>query len=229
MRAMRTRSKPRNLVVRVGIAELGTPDVFLSTAYRRVYAVKTPLRLIISVRGCTCWSGSASLAVSAPLPYVVNRNTSISNRRLVPKGMGVTLYALSVLHRRQREREREKRMQYWREQVGGNKQNGSTAFLLMLIDGRAQNTFFENIRQMREAAEASISPLPSLGYQRDRDSPFNGRRDSGDVPQVMPTQYAPQRSGLRHHLEEDDSRIDTGSMIVMEPRIRPPPPEGGRF
>ena len=135
-----------------------------------------------------------------------------------PQGTGVTLYGLSVLHRRQREREREKRIQYCREQVGGNKQNESITFLLMLIDGRAQNTFFENIRQMREAAEASISPLPSHGYQRDRDSshsPLTGRRDSGDVSQVMPTQYAPQRSGLRHYLEEDDSRVDNGSMIVI--------------
>ena len=108
----------------------------------------------------------------------------------------------------------------------GGWQSGSTQALARssYADRWAQNTFFENIRQMRETAEASISPLPGQGQQRDRDSPHSPlRRDSGDVP----TQYAPQRSGLRHHLEEDDSWVDDGSMIVMEPRNRPPPE--GRF
>ncbi|KAH8828318.1 hypothetical protein DL96DRAFT_1602678 [Flagelloscypha sp. PMI_526] len=51
------------------------------------------------------------------------------------------LFGLFFVHRKQRDTEREKRMQYWRE----------------------QNAFHQNLQQMREAARASILSLPNNG------------------------------------------------------------------
>jgi len=56
-------------------------------------------------------------------------------------GMSGTLTGLYVTHRKQREQERAKRAQYWRE----------------------QNAFHQNLMQMRETARASILSLPNLG------------------------------------------------------------------
>jgi hypothetical protein len=56
-------------------------------------------------------------------------------------GMSGTLTGLYVTHRKQREQERAKRAQYWRE----------------------QNAFHQNLMQMRETARASIQSLPNQG------------------------------------------------------------------
>jgi hypothetical protein len=49
-----------------------------------------------------------------------------------------TLIGLFILHKKQRDEERDKRVQYWRE----------------------QNAFHQNLLQMRETAQASIRSLP---------------------------------------------------------------------
>ncbi|KAF8813571.1 hypothetical protein BYT27DRAFT_7083469 [Phlegmacium glaucopus] len=56
-------------------------------------------------------------------------------------GMSGTLSGLYVTHRKQREQERAKRAQYWRE----------------------QNAFHQNLMQMRETARASLLSLPNHG------------------------------------------------------------------
>ncbi|KDR75935.1 hypothetical protein GALMADRAFT_68174 [Galerina marginata CBS 339.88] len=62
-------------------------------------------------------------------------------------GMSGTLTGLYITHRKQRERERAKRAQYWRE----------------------QNAFHQNLMQMRETARASILSLRNTG-DNSRDS-----------------------------------------------------------
>jgi hypothetical protein len=108
-------------------------------------------------------------------------------------GMFGTLSGLFLFHRRQREREREKRVQYWRE----------------------QNTFLENIRQMRETAQASILSLPSQG-QHGEDPTLRaafGREHSDDG------HHAP-KSGLRRQ----DTSIEANQSL-SHTRFRP----DGRF
>jgi hypothetical protein len=58
-------------------------------------------------------------------------------------GMSGTLTGLYITHRKQREQERAKRAQYWRE----------------------QNAFHQNLMQMRETARASILSLPNQGVR----------------------------------------------------------------
>jgi len=60
-------------------------------------------------------------------------------------GMGGTLTALYYSHRKQRDIERAKRAQYWRE----------------------QNAFHQNLMQMRETARASILSMPNNNGSRD--------------------------------------------------------------
>jgi len=72
--------------------------------------------------------------------------------------MSGTLSGLYVTHRKQREQERAKRAQYWREQV----------ILLwpkirVMLICKIQNAFHQNLMQMRETARASILSLPNHG------------------------------------------------------------------
>lgn len=74
-------------------------------------------------------------------------------------GMGGTLTGLYLAHRKQRDREREKRLQYWRE----------------------QNAFHQNLMQMRDAARASIMSLPNNGSPR---SDFRELSDDSNIPKA---------------------------------------------
>ncbi|KAF5389484.1 hypothetical protein D9757_004301 [Collybiopsis confluens] len=93
-------------------------------------------------------------------------------------GMFGTLVGLFFLHRKQRERERARRLQYWRE----------------------QNTFHQNLSQMREAARASIMSLPA------------NNSDESHMPMVQSTGHG--SSGLRHHFEDDNNMEDYDDSIV---------------
>jgi len=107
-------------------------------------------------------------------------------------GMFGTLFGLFFTHRKQRDQEREKRLQYWRE----------------------QNAFHRNLLQMRETARASILSLPGNGNSvrstvYSRDGAF-----SEDAPILQ--NAAPKASGLRHYLSDDvSSEYDEG--LLMQP------------
>ncbi|KAI3615564.1 hypothetical protein WG66_011765 [Moniliophthora roreri] len=62
-----------------------------------------------------------------------------------------TLLVLFLVHRRQRDIDREKRMQYWRE----------------------QNAFHQNLNQMREAVRASILSFPGASNSPFRDGNYS--------------------------------------------------------
>ncbi|ETW80398.1 hypothetical protein HETIRDRAFT_321297 [Heterobasidion irregulare TC 32-1] len=96
-------------------------------------------------------------------------------------GMFGTLFALFFFHGRQRDTEREKRLQYWRE----------------------QNAFRQNILQMRDTARASIFSSGAAGSPRST----MYSRDGGDDLQAPLVQHgAPTKSsGLRNYVSDDGS------------------------
>jgi len=102
-------------------------------------------------------------------------------------GMFATLIGMFFLHGKQRDAEREKRMQYWRE----------------------QNAFRQNILQMRETARNSILSLGQLsGTASPRSSVLHhghGGDGSSDDSHALILQYgAGKMSGLRKPTDEDD-------------------------
>ncbi|KAF8210141.1 hypothetical protein K438DRAFT_1959422 [Mycena galopus ATCC 62051] len=114
-------------------------------------------------------------------------------------GIFGTLLGLFLLHRRQRDQEREKRMQYWRE----------------------QNAFHQNLLQMRQTARASILSLPNNGGSTRSTMYSRDGMPSDEAPILQ--HAAPKGSGLRHYLGDDSSEYDDGMM--MEPTSR----QEGRF
>ncbi|KAF8647165.1 hypothetical protein AX16_006995 [Volvariella volvacea WC 439] len=100
-------------------------------------------------------------------------------------GMFGTLISLFVVHRKQREEEREKRIQYWRE----------------------QNAFHQNLLQMRETARNSI-----LSATSERRNTYN--RDNGSDDMQGHIFSAPKASGLRNYYADDNSsEYDEGVMM----------------
>ena len=67
-----------------------------------------------------------------------------------------TLFLLFSIHKRQRDNEREKRLQYWREQVNRIFSYTTNGQLLLTNITIYQNAFRQNILQMHETAQASI-------------------------------------------------------------------------
>ncbi|KAH0589359.1 hypothetical protein J132_05569 [Termitomyces sp. J132] len=107
-------------------------------------------------------------------------------------GMFGTLFALFFTHRKQRDEEREKRLQYWRE----------------------QNAFHQNLLQMRETARASILSLPGNGNSTrstmySRDGAFT---DDAHAPILQ--HAVPKASGLRHYLSDDGSSEYDDGLIM---------------
>ncbi|KAJ7614433.1 hypothetical protein FB45DRAFT_1110154 [Roridomyces roridus] len=95
-----------------------------------------------------------------------------------------TLLGLFMMHRRQRDQERKKRVQYWRE----------------------QNAFHQNLQQIRETAHASslsLSSARSTMYSR-------AGMHSDEIPMLQ--HAAPRASGLRHYMN-DDSTDELGALI----------------
>jgi hypothetical protein len=110
-------------------------------------------------------------------------------------GMFGTLTALFFFHRRQRDDEREKRLQYWRE----------------------QNAFRQNIMNMRQSARDSILTLPRNGNVSNRSTMYSFSEDS----QTPILAHGPVKSsGLRQQYYDDNSvnDYDEGMMIPPEQR-----------
>ncbi|KAI6121530.1 hypothetical protein F5141DRAFT_1186736 [Pisolithus sp. B1] len=97
-------------------------------------------------------------------------------------GMSGTLISLFLIHRRQRDKEREKREQYWRE----------------------QNAFRQNILQMRETARTSILSLP--GHNSNRNTMYSraasATSDDSSLP-ILQQQSPYGASGLRNYVIDD--------------------------
>ncbi|KAM5543243.1 hypothetical protein V8D89_003117 [Ganoderma adspersum] len=120
-------------------------------------------------------------------------------------GMAGTLVALYFIHKKQRDVEREKRLQCWRE----------------------QNAFHQNIMQMRETVQHSLTSY-TLGEGSPRGSTMYGRdgiqsEDSG-APMLHGTTKG---SGLRYYVLDDGSQIDDRSDEDLMMRRRDP--NAGRF
>jgi hypothetical protein len=107
--------------------------------------------------------------------------------------MLATLIGLFYVHRGHRRAEREKRMQYWRE----------------------QNAFRQNILQMQESARHSImssgiggqgSPRSTL-YSRD-----GVQSEDSQLPMLNPTSKS---SALRHQLSDDGFDGSDESLVVQ--------------
>jgi hypothetical protein len=81
-----------------------------------------------------------------------------------------TLFLLFGIHKRQRDNEREKRLQYWREQVKRIFSYTTGKQLVLTNITIYQNSFRQNILQMHETAQASIFQsrefIPSFGAIR---------------------------------------------------------------
>jgi hypothetical protein len=105
-------------------------------------------------------------------------------------GMIGTLFGLFFLHGKQRETERDKRMQYWREQTA----------------------FRQNILQMRETARNSTLSQGSLSA---RSSVLHHHRGDGssDDSHAPIMQYAAKSSTLRQTIPDD--RDDVSSIVHM--------------
>ncbi|KAJ6609821.1 hypothetical protein B0H10DRAFT_2062615 [Mycena sp. CBHHK59/15] len=114
-------------------------------------------------------------------------------------GIFGTLFGLFLLHRRQRDQDREKRMQYWRE----------------------QNAFHQNLLQMRQTARASILSLPGNGNSARSTMYSRDGMHSDEAPILQ--HAAPKGSGLRHYMADDSSEYDEG--MVMQPSKQ----DEGRF
>ena len=108
-------------------------------------------------------------------------------------GTGGTLVGLYLVHRKQRDEEREKRMQYWRE----------------------QNAFHQNLMQMREAARTSILSLPNNNSPR---STIYGKElsDESGTP-ILQTGVGgtTKSSGLRNYVGDDSSDFEDYSQKKM--------------
>ncbi|PFH45892.1 hypothetical protein AMATHDRAFT_184139 [Amanita thiersii Skay4041] len=107
-------------------------------------------------------------------------------------GMLGTLVGLFFLHRKQRDEEREKRIQYWRE----------------------QNAFHQNLLQMRERARASIRSLPGTTGSA-RSTMYS--RDWSEVNTPILSNAVPKGSGLRHFLVDDGSS-DYDEGVTAQPK-----------
>ncbi|KIK37175.1 hypothetical protein CY34DRAFT_93215 [Suillus luteus UH-Slu-Lm8-n1] len=100
-------------------------------------------------------------------------------------GMFVTLIGLFLIHRRQRDQEREKRLQYWHE----------------------QNAFRQSIMQMKEIARNSILSLPGgngVGNGNSNRSTVCSRAGSEESSTPMIQYSVHKSSGLRQQCLSDD-------------------------
>lgn len=111
-----------------------------------------------------------------------------------------TFAALFIVHRRQRDDEREKRMQYWREQVCYFFSVASSIHQLCL-----QNAFRQNIMNMRQSARDSILSLPRNGSNRSTMYSHDGTEEGSQSPNIGNIHAATKASGLRQQYYDDNS------------------------
>lgn len=119
-------------------------------------------------------------------------------------GMFLTLLVLFLVHRRQRDAEREKRLQYWREQV-----RPLSAFYYLdhqyTMLYPLQNAFRQNIMSMRDTARASIFSMSgAMTPQSNRTTLYS--QNGGDADSTAPMLY--KSSGLRQGYVNEDGRTD---------------------
>ncbi|KAI0790834.1 hypothetical protein C8Q75DRAFT_760909 [Abortiporus biennis] len=107
-------------------------------------------------------------------------------------GIIVTVIAMFFFHRKQREVEREKRMQYWRE----------------------QNAFRQNIMQMQETARHSLMSLPMNGGSQ-RSSIYNRDGINSEDSTLPMLQAGSKSSGLRHYVSEEQLGGGSDENMVM--------------
>jgi hypothetical protein len=111
-------------------------------------------------------------------------------------GMAGTLFLLFSIHGRQRENEREKRLQYWREQVKRIFSYTTGEQLVLTNITISQNAFRQNILQMHETAQASIF---HPGSSSRRSPQFGTTTEDSHAPIL---QYDGAASGLRWGSDE---------------------------
>lgn len=111
---------------------------------------------------------------------------------IVASGMFATLIGMYYLHRGHRTAEREKRMQYWRE----------------------QNAFRHNIMQMQESARHSLMSLGAT--QGSPRSTLYGREgaqsEDSQAPMLNPSS---KTSALRHQFSDDGLDASDESVMVQ--------------
>ncbi|KAJ7346526.1 hypothetical protein DFH08DRAFT_779901 [Mycena albidolilacea] len=143
---------------------------------------------------CSSWNclASGTCGVDTSVPKHVGTGVYVAVGVGIFGGIFGTLLGLFFLHRRQRDQEREKRMQYWRE----------------------QNAFHQNLLQMRQTARASILSLNGNSAR----STMYGRDGLPSDEAPILQHAAPKGSGLRHYLGDDSSEYDDGMMMEPTPR-----------
>lgn len=102
-------------------------------------------------------------------------------------GMFATLVSLYFVHKRQRNVEREKRMQYWRE----------------------QNAFRQNIMQMQESARHSLMSLN--GQSSPRSTVYGMNSEESQIPMLNAQSKS---SALRHQFSDNDLNGSEESIVV---------------
>lgn len=114
----------------------------------------------------------------------------------VMPGMVATLIGLYYLHRGHRRAEREKRMQYWRE----------------------QNAFRQNIMQMQESARHSIMSMSGAAGQGSPRSTLYSREGVQSEDSQMPMLNAGSKSSaLRHQFSDDGFDGSDESLVARRP------------
>ena len=115
--------------------------------------------------------------------------------------MLATLIGMYCLHRSHRNAEREKRMQYWRE----------------------QNAFRQNILQMQETARHSIMTMPQGGNGSPRSTLYS-REGVNSEDSQMPMLNAQSKSSALRHQFSDDGFNDGSEESIMIQRVDRGPP-----
>jgi hypothetical protein len=131
---------------------------------------------------CTSWncSDDGVCAISTDTPTQVATWVYVIVAIGIFGGMFGILTGLFIVHRRQRDVEREKRAQYWRE----------------------QNAFHQNLMQMREAARASIRSFS--GKNSARSTMYGDALGSDESHTPILQQGASKGSGLRQYTDGSD-------------------------
>jgi hypothetical protein len=113
-----------------------------------------------------------------------------------------SLFLLFGIHKRQRDNEREKRLQYWREQVKRIFSHITGEQLVLTNITIYQNSFRQNILQMHETAQASIF---NPGSSSRRSAQFGTTTEDSHAPIL---QYDVAGSGLNNWGTDEGSYED---------------------
>jgi len=123
-------------------------------------------------------------------------------------GMFATLITLFLIHRRQRDVEREKRIQYWNEQVSIRGHNTDSLTFV------PQNALRQNIIQLKEVARTSILSLSANGNSN-RDT-ICSRAGSEESSAPILQHSVHKASGLRQQYRTDDYETSYDEMMVQQ-------------